>query len=586
MVEEAKEPAVPRALIVEDEAVLRLTFSRFLEGEGYEVASAPSCEEAVALLDGQVFDVIITDIILLGMTGVDLLRTVRERGLLTPVVMVTADPNVESASEAVRLGAFDYLSKPVTRDALLRVARLACDRKRLADERDHYAAQMDMYRRELEATFNSVNEGIITVDSEMLVGQINSAARKILGLPDSSFHEVPFSEILPGRLEPAERALEETLQTHTRVEDCRLEFRLDNGKERVLIASTTPLIDQRGGLFSSAVLVLRDVTRLVRLEKEIENRQQFHNLVGNSPRMQELFGLIEQLADTDSTVLVCGESGTGKELVASALHNSSGRSQGPFLKVNCAALSEDILESELFGHVKGAFTGAVKDRAGRFEAANGGTILLDEIGDICPRLQLRLLRVLQEREFERVGDSIPIKTDVRVIASTNQDLEQKIRDGEFRQDLYYRLNVVRIDIPPLRERRSDIPLLVDQFCRRYNAAFKKEVAGTAPETLQILMDYPWPGNVRELENCLERAFIVCGEPIIQPRHLPSELLDYAPAAGVQNQPAPMPGDDSGREQMLRILAQTDWNVAKSARLLGIARNTLYQRMKAMDIARP
>lgn len=508
-----------RILVVEDEAVLRLTFSQFLQDEGHEVFVAEDYNEALRHLDAYSFEVVVTDIILAGKTGVDLLRTVRQRGLDARVIMITGEPNVETAAEAVRLGAFDYLPKPVTRDNLIKVVRLALEHKRLASERDHYAQQMDMYRRELEAIFNSVNEGIITVDAEMRIRQVNSTAGSILGLAPSDLNDRSFDSILPGKLEPAREALRETLKTHKPVVDKRIEFSRAGGGERIVIVSTAPLIAE-GGAFAGAVLMLRDVTRLVRLEKQVEDAAQYRDMIGKSPRIQQVFGLIKDLSETDSTVLIVGESGTGKELVASALHHSSLRAHGPFLRVNCAALSESILESELFGHVKGAFTGAVKDRVGRFEAANGGTILLDEIGDISPRLQLRLLRVLQEKEFERVGDSRPIRTDVRVIASTNQNLEKRIQEGAFRQDLYYRLNVVRIELPALRERREDIPLLVEHFIRRFNRQFKREITGLSPEAMQIFMQYPWPGNIRELENAIERSFIVCHDAVILPEHLP------------------------------------------------------------------
>jgi transcriptional regulator with PAS, ATPase and Fis domain len=351
--------------------------------------------------------------------------------------------------------------------------------------------------------------------------------------------------------------------------------------------SSTPLVNHTGK-FMGALMVLRDMTRLVRLEQQVEARQQYRDMIGHSPKMQDIFRLIQDLAETDATVLVYGESGTGKELVASALHHASPRSKGPFLKVNCAALSENILESELFGHVKGAFTGAVKDRIGRFEAADGGTILLDEIGDVSPRLQLRLLRVLQEREFERVGSSKSIKTNVRVIASTNRDLEDSIRRGEFRQDLYYRLNVVRIDIPPLRERLQDIPLLVDYCIRKFNRVNRREVAAVAPEVMDLFMQYQWPGNVRELENCMERAVIVCHDTTIQRQHLPRELFDLDPgaASGFAFAAGGKGGQVDERDRIIKILKQTDWNVAKSARLLGMARNTLYNKLKSLDIARP
>ncbi len=569
-------------LIVEDEAVLRLTFGEFLEQDGYTVHTAEDYDEAVSLLDRVDFDVIVTDIILAGRNGVDLLRTVRERGLGCPVVMITGEPNVETASDAVRLGAFDYLAKPVTREALTRVARLAVDRRRIAQERDHYAGELDRYRRDLEAIFNSVKEGIITVDAQMQVRQVNAAACAILGIDPDAVAGRPLADAVPDDLDQARKALADTLDTGDPSSEQRMER--DNGPDgpQVLITSAVPLIYD-GEAFGGGLLMLRDVSELSRLERQIEETQVYRNMIGKSSSMQEIFTLIKDLAETDSTVLICGESGTGKELVAEAIHHASPRVGGPFLRVNCAALSENILESELFGHVKGAFTGAIRDRVGRFEAADGGTILLDEIGDISPRLQLRLLRVLQEREFERVGSSTPLRTDVRVIASTNQALERKIQRGEFRQDLYYRLNVVRIDIPPLRERLEDVPLLVDHFMRRFNHVLKRSLAGVSQEAMELLLKYPWPGNVRQLENCIERAFIVSRGPYILPKDLPNEISD-----AVERQPT-LPEDEdeaTTHERIVTVLNQTDWNVAKSARLLGIARNTLYQKMKTLNIVRP
>ena len=579
--------SVTRTLVVEDEAVLRLTFAQFLEEDGYEVVTVEDYQQALDEIEAQNFDVIVTDIILPGKTGVDLLRTVREKGMNAPVIMITGEPNVETAAEAVRLGAFDYIPKPVTGQALKRVVRLALEGKRLTEERDHYAQRVESYRRELAAIFNSVRDGIITVDSGMNIRQMNHAAAAMLSL-EKDWEGSPFERLLPQPLRPARDALEQTLRTHKPVVDTRLAFSVDGDEdEQVIVVNTAPLIDEQQ-TFAGAVLTMRDVTRLTRLERQVEENQKYRNMIGKSGRMRELFSLIKELADTDSTVLICGESGTGKELVAAAIHDASSRAKAPFLRVNCAALSENILESELFGHVKGAFTGAVKDRAGRFEAAHGGTILLDEIGDISPRLQLRLLRVLQEREFERVGDSRPIKTDVRVLASTNQNLEEKIQAGEFRQDLYYRLNVIRLEIPPLRERREDIPVLVEHFCKQFNRQFKKEITGAAPETMMIFMEYPWPGNVRELENVMERAAIVCREAVILPRHLPSELLRGDTRQMSAPAPTQIETGDGGKskEQLLAVLNKTDWNVAKAARLLGIARNTLYQRMRSHNINRP
>lgn len=556
-----------------------MTFGEFLKDEGYEVETAEHYTEALQIVDELDVDLIITDIIMSGKTGVDLLRAVRERGMQIPVVMITGEPNVETAAEALRLGAFDYLAKPVTRERLVRIAEVALSHYQMARERDEYARRMDVYRRDLEAIFNSVKDGLVTVDAQMVVRQANAAAFEMLNVTEETFLHRPVKEALTGTLSPIQEALEQTLETREGVDDRRVEGMID-GEAKAFVASTSPLLDSHND-FAGAVLTLRDITRLTYLEEQLKEGHQYRDMIGKSPKMQEIFMLIRDLAETDSTALIQGESGTGKELVAAALHYGSPRAKAPFIRVNCAALSENILESELFGHVKGAFTGAVKDRQGRFEAADGGTILLDEIGDVSPRLQLRLLRVLQERTFERVGDSTSIKTDVRVIACTNRNLEQMIKQGEFRQDLFYRLNVVRIDIPPLRERKEDIPLLVDHFRRHFNKKLKREVAGVSPEAMSVLMHYRWPGNVRELENCMERAFIVCHEPEIQVRHLPPEVRE--PAEHVLSSAQGNGGDE--RSRILKVLEQTDWNIAKSARLLGIARNTLYQKMKAQNISR-
>lgn len=574
-------------LIVEDEDVLRLTFARFLEADRYQVQTASSYESARALIEDGSFDVIVTDIVLGGETGVDLLRFVRSDTTRTQVIMITGEPSVETAAEAVRLGAFDYLAKPVTGEALKRVVRLALEHNRLIAERDEYAARTDAYRRELEAIFHAVREGIVTVDDHGIIRQVNAAAAQMLGEDLSDLAGQLARDVFSGNLGRAGEAIRRTLESRDEVSEFRVEASFARSGEKVFVMSTTPL--GNGGVHpGGAVLVLRDLTHITRLEKQLASSHQYQDMIGKSAPMLEVFNLIENVAETDSTVLIYGESGTGKELVAAALHYKSHRAGGPFVKVNCAALAEDILESELFGHVKGAFTGAIKDRVGRFEAANGGTILLDEVGDISPRLQLRLLRVLQEREFERVGDTRPIKVDVRIIASTNKNLAVRIQEGAFREDLYYRLNVVRIELPPLRERRVDIPLLIDHLCKKFNQTFRKEIAGLSSEALELMMRHVWSGNIRELENCLERAFIVCHDAIIRPEHLPREVGQRVHhAVPVAVNPVELPGArELDRSQVLDALVKTDWNVAKSARLLGIARNTLYQRIRVYGLDRP
>lgn len=570
-------------LIVEDEHVLRVTFQQFLEEEGYTVATADGYDEAMHHLDEDVFDIVVTDIILGGKTGIDLLRTIEAQKTNTQVIMITGDPSVDTASEAVRLGAFDYLSKPVTGPALKRVIRLAIDRTELATERDRYAAQIEQAQRELETIFNSVEEGIITVDAALCISHVNDSGRRILELPKGPLAGAHLGDLFGPELDRARHALEETVSSREPMTEVRLEVALGNGRPKVLVLNTAPLVDEGG-----ALLVVRDTTRLSRLEAQLEDSQGYEGIIGKSARMQQVFDMIDNVKDSDATVLICGESGTGKEIIAAAIQRLSSRSAGPYIKVNCAALSEDVLESELFGHVRGAFTGAVKDRVGRFEAADGGTILLDEIGDVSLKLQLRLLRVLQEREYERVGDTKTFRTDVRVIATTNHDLQEKIQNGEFIQDLYYRLNVVRIEAPPLREKPEDIPLLVEYFRKHFNALTNKEISGVAPETMEIFMRYPWTGNVRELENCMERAFVVCKDTEIVPEHLPPEISDVYSWPD-QSADTPEHARDPhamNRERILEVLSQTDWNIAKSAKKLGIARNTLYMKMKTFNLSRP
>jgi two-component system, NtrC family, response regulator HydG len=560
-----------RILVIDDEESIRYTFESFLLDEGYSVDTARDYNEAVGCLNDADFDLVFADVVLPGgKTGIDVFRELRSRNLDCPVVMITGDPNVESASDAVRLGAFDYIPKPLRQETLLRVAAMALKHKAITEEKERY-------RSNLEAIFRSVKDAIITVDRDTTVMEINAAASKICGLSretiGQSFGTVP-ADCSKNCLE----ALGETIETKRPVEVFRLECGHKSSPGRVVTLSTSPLLDHQG-VFSGVVIVVRDETRLADLERDLKERRQFHNIVGSDWKMQEIYSLIESLADVQTTVLIAGESGTGKELVAEALHYRGVRSDKPLVKVNCAALSENLLESELFGHVKGAFTGAITDKAGRFQKANGGTIFLDEIGDISQRTQLRLLRVLQEMEFERVGDSTPVRVDVRVIAATNQDLAEKVRRGEFREDLYYRLKVVEIRLPAVRDRLEDIPLLTDHFLRKFNKKFNKEITGISGDVQKIFMNYRWPGNVRELEHTIEHAFILCRQNIITVDHLPGNIKSSPEAemsgAARENR------DEAG--EIFRALEKTGGNKAKAARLLGIDRKTLYRKMEKHNL---
>jgi transcriptional regulator with PAS, ATPase and Fis domain len=331
-------------------------------------------------------------------------------------------------------------------------------------------------------------------------------------------------------------------------------------------------------------LILGDVTEVTALRKQVSGRDRFGQIVGRNSRMQELYRLVEDVAPSDASVLIRGESGTGKELVARAIHHGSSRADGPFVQVNCSALSENLLESELFGHVKGAFTGAVASRRGRFEEAHGGTIFLDEIGDVSPVVQVKLLRVLQERVVERVGENRPIPVNVRVVSATNRDLENLLATGRLREDFYYRIKVVSLVIPPLRQRREDIPLLVTHFLSRIRGEtiIPDELSSlVSADAMEILLRYGWPGNVRELENALEHAQVLGHGERVRAAHLPPEISRGSHGITLKEVPR-----HSQREQELiaEALTRTGWNRTRAARQLGIDRTTLWRKIKEYGLA--
>ncbi len=559
-----------KILVVDDEEGIRYTFETFLVYEGYSVRTAKNYDEALYLITETEFDVIFADIILGDISGIEILREVRKRNIYCPVIIITGQPDIDTAVEAVRLGAFDYIAKPVQRKKLLHVAQLALHLKKVTDEREKY-------RLNIEAIFKSVKDAIITLDKELSVLEINESAKKICGVGRDSigrnFHTIQTDCNL--------RCLEsvrKTIDQKQSVESCRTECQRNNRSRQVVTISTSPLLNNNG-VFSGAVMVVKDETRLNDLERNLEERRHFHNIIGQNDSMQKIYSLIEDLADVPTTVLITGESGTGKELVAEAIHYSGRRSEKPLIKVNCSALSENLLESELYGHVKGAFTGATQNKVGRFELANGGTIFLDEIGDISHRIQIKLLRVLQTNEIERVGDSTPIKTDVRIIAATNQNLRKKIGRGKFREDLYYRLKVIEIYLPPLRDRREDILLLVDHFIKKINKKLNKEITGISGDVMKLFVDYDWPGNIRELEHSLEHAFILCHQPVVAVDNLPKELRDSSRAKAF---PYTQKGVDDS-QVILRALEKTGWNKSKAARILGIHLRTLYRKIEKYNI---
>lgn len=586
--------AESRILVIDDEESLRLTFKTFLTREGYgPVTVASTFDEAHDLIENNTFDLIVSDIVLEGASGIDLLRRAKELNQECPVVMVTGYPNIKSASEAVRLGAFDYLAKPVKKEDLLRTARMALQQYSLLKAKESLEKEKDNYRHTLEAIFRSVQDIIITVDPDMEVVLMNDRAKQLAAkaIPDLQVG-ANLQKIRGVFTEACLRDALLVLESQEELPEHRIEFQIQDVGLAVLRISATPLVPGATKL-QGVVFVARDVSRLESLERR-GRRQQFHRLIGASQAMQTVYTLIENVGQVDTTVLITGESGTGKELVAEALHAESQRRNMPLVKVDCTAIPENLLESELFGHRKGSFTGADRNREGRILQADGGTLFLDEIGDISATMQLRLLRFLQERTFYPVGHDTPLKVDVRVIAATNADLKQKVLEGDFREDLYYRLRVIDIVMPPLRERVEDLPLLIDHFLEKFSKRLAKKIGGISDQALELLSDYTWPGNVRELEHIMERACVLCNNSTVTTDHLSHELAESIhdtpvhaqvehSLAGEQIQPEPPIESESEQDRIVRLLIKCSGNKAKAARMLGIDRSTLYRKMRLYNI---
>lgn len=578
-------------LIVDDEESIRITFEMFLKREGYgKITTAATLEEALALINEQPFDLIISDIVLEGASGTELLRFIRQTGVQCPVVMITGFPNLDSAAEAVRLGAFDYISKPVNKETLLRFVRQALKHWQLAMEKSALQRENEKFRRYLEVIFSSVSDAIITVNEKMEIIQLNNTARLWLGEFESG--TVLTLKDLSGEMAKAcFLDASHVIEKGDVVREHQVECYKPDGTIRMISLNAAPIKDAVDE-FNGAVIVARDIT--LGLPEEIKNKRiHFHNFVGASDVMQEVYRLIENVGKVDTAVLVTGESGTGKELAAEALHAESRRKDKILVKVDCAAMPEDLLESELFGHKKGAFTGADRDRPGRLLLADKGTLFLDEIGDISPRMQLRLLRFLQEKTFNPVGQDHFVKVDVRIIAATNVELMQKVKEGIFREDLYYRLKVVEIYMPPLRERKECIPLLVHYFLAKFRDELEKKIINISDQAMETLTSYAWPGNVRELRHVIERACVLCNGKTLLKEHFSSEILSFIPleekSGQSKNQIKNIAGPGatipqyetfkSEAEQIEEVLRATGGNKSKAAKLLGVDRSTLYRKMK-------
>ncbi len=576
-------------LIVDDEISIRLSFEMILTRAGYgPITTASTLEEALAAIKEQKFDLIISDIVLGEQRGTDLLFKIRESCIECPVVMVTGFPNLDTAAEAVRYGAFDYIPKPVNKETLLRFVRQALKHWKLENEKKELLLENIKLRRFFETIFSSVRDAIITIDDDMKIVQLNETAKQWLDFSESDNQdglESYQNEMGRACLQDARQVM----SSKQEVREHQVECRKPDGNIRIVSLNAAPLEDGFDE-FHGVVIVARDITLT---EPEINGnfRNRFHGLIGSSQAMQGVYNLIESVGKVDTAVLITGESGTGKELAAEAIHAESGRSNMPLIKVDCAAMSEDLLESELFGHKKGSFTGADKDRPGRLLQADKGTLFLDEIGDVSPRMQLRLLRFLQEKTITPVGQDSPVEVDVRVIAATNVDFAEKVKNGSFREDLYYRLKVVEIKMPPLRERRGGIPILVHHFLSLFREKLKRNIHGISDQAMEALTRYSWPGNVRELRHIIERACVLCEGPTISLEHFPEEI--QKPVLYVPGRPATqaestgasaLPPYISEKDEIIDILKRARGNKTKAARLLNINRSTLYRKMQRFGIA--
>ncbi len=440
-------------------------------------------------------------------------------------------------------------------------------------------------KEKLSSILNSIADGVFTVDSRYRVTSFNRAAGEITGFRPEEVIGRPCHTVFRSTVCREECPLKTTVRTGEPVTNYEVEI-LDRHNRAKPISVSTALLRDSDGRIIGGVETFRDLSRLKELAEQVRVKYSFANIVGKSESMQQVFQVIRDVAPTNTTVLIQGETGTGKEVVARAIHYTSPRRDMPFVPVSCGALPDSLLESELFGHVRGAFTGASSDRPGRFELADGGTLLLDEIGEVSPALQIKLLRVIETKEFERLGDRKTTTVDVRIIAATNRDLRESVSEGRFREDLYYRLNVLSIKMPPLRERAEDVPLLVRHFIEAFNEDTGKRIQGVSQKTMDILVDYPWPGNVRQLENAIEHAFIHCTGPLIHPRHLPEELQrPHAPIID-RVSTTERPIDSLEKELILSALHRASFRRSEAARFLGISRSSLWRKMKKHGIETP
>ncbi len=432
----------------------------------------------------------------------------------------------------------------------------------------------------------SIADGVFTVDNQRRITSFNHAAERITGIPEEKAIGKKCYEVFHSDICETGCQLEKTMQTGNVAIDQPVRIIDAEGRTVPISISTAVLRDDDGNVLG-AVETFRDLSTIENLRKELEKSYSFEDIISKSPIMHKIFAILPDVAESESTVLFQGASGSGKELFARAVHNLSPRKDEPYVVINCGTLPPQLFESELFGYVKGAFTDAKKDKDGKLAAADGGTVFLDEVGELPQSTQVKLLRLIQEREYEPLGSTTPVKADIRIVAATNQDLKELISQGKFRDDLYFRLAVVKFELPPLSKRREDIPYLVDHFISNFNAKKGKNIIGVSPKVMEILMKHEYNGNVRELENIIEYCFAVTRERIIQLSNLPSEVLEAAGELSQQEQAGrvsrSVAADDSEEALIRDTLRECQGSRKKAAEILGIDRTTLWRKMKKYGI---
>jgi len=459
---------------------------------------------------------------------------------------------------------------------------LLADYQQYPEMKDKIMYKKELMVEELRTIVDSISDGVLAVDLEMRITFFNKAAERITGSQRENAIGRHCWEVFRTDICEKECPLRQTFKTGKPVINKYVCTTHSDGR-RVPISVSTALRRDRRGSVIGGVETFRDLTQVETLRKMMENSYTFADMIGRSEPMADLFKLLPTIARSESTVLIEGESGTGKELVARAIHHLSQRREKSMVTVNCGALPDTLLESELFGYKAGAFTDAKKDKLGRFALAEGGTIFLDEIGDLSPALQVKLLRVLQDHVYEPLGSTRSEKADVRVIAATNRNLVELMDAGQFRKDLYYRLNVIGIKIPPLRDRRSDIPFLIDHFIGKFNHLLNKDISGVIPSAMSILMNHTYPGNIRELENIIEHSFVICPGGVIRPEHLPAYLHKTRPIPAVE---IASTFEEVEALFLIAALKRNNWSRRDTARELGINLSTLYRKIKRLGLKIP